>query len=154
MLVSFIVITIQLGDQATDITGSAKCVIVVNHSLAIGLAANAAAVVAASLGRGVTGLIGPDVADASGNTLPGIVSLPLPILAASAHTLATVYAAARESGVGAVGFTSLAQSCHDYDDYTSRLASTPSESLTFAAIALVGDASLVTKLTASLPLLR
>lgn len=154
MVVSFTVLTVTLGDQTTQVPGTAKCVIVVNHSLAIGLAANAAAVVAASLGRGVDGLIGPDIADASGNTVPGIVALPVPIVAASGHTLSKIYADAREAGLGAVAFTTLAQSCHDYEEYTRRMASTPPESLGFSAIGLVGEGAAVARLTGALPLLR
>jgi hypothetical protein len=145
---------VTLGTAMPTLPTTPKCAIVVNHSLPLGLAANAAAVVSASLGRAIDGLIGPDASDASGRVFPGVVTVPLPILAASAYTIASIVGKAAGAHVVAVPFTTLAQSCRTYEEYVEKLGVADADHLAFAAVGLVGSADAVAKLTASLPLLR
>ena len=57
--------------------------IVVDADLAPGLAGNAAAVLAVTLGATVDGLVGPDLVDADGDVHPGLFSAGLPVLGAT-----------------------------------------------------------------------
>src|SRR5512132_3461303 len=79
-----------------------RCVIVVDEALPPGLAANAAAMVALTLGATVDGLPGADLVDADGNTHPGLVADGIPILAASREQLPDLRARAELAGVGVV----------------------------------------------------
>ena len=58
--------------------------IVVDADLAPGLAANAAAVLAVTLGATVDGLAGPDLVDADGDVHAGLFEKGLPVLGARA----------------------------------------------------------------------
>ena len=57
-----------------------KCVMVMDASLAPGIAANTAALLGMTLGSKVKEAIGCDVQDADGNRHMGILQIPLPIL--------------------------------------------------------------------------
>ena len=74
-----------------------RCVIVVDEDLAPGLAANAAAVLALTLGATVDGLVGPDLVDADGDVHPGLFAAGLPVLGARARD---AVAAARAGACG------------------------------------------------------
>src|SRR2546429_2962641 len=81
----------------------ARCVIVVDEALPAGLAANAAAVLALTLGARAPGLRGADIDDADGARLPGLIDRGLPILKAAAADLAGLRSRAVEAGGGGVG---------------------------------------------------
>jgi hypothetical protein len=66
---------------------SAKCVLVLDEQLPVGLAANTAAVLALTLGSRVEALLGPDVRDGSKSVHIGITTLPIPILKADGEKL-------------------------------------------------------------------
>ncbi len=132
-----------------------RCVVIVGDRLGAGLAANAAAVVTMSMGQRVDGLIGPDVKDADGRLYPGIVHIPVPILTAGADLLHAIWAEAVDSPEAVtVGFTSLAQSCRTYDEYSARMLATASADLECVAVGVHGPRRLVNRLAGSLPLLR
>src|SRR5215208_7555992 len=71
-----------------DLAPLVKCVLVVADDLPPGLAANAAAVLALSLGRRLPDLVGPDVRDGGGTTHAGLTWIPLPVLRAPRGALA------------------------------------------------------------------
>ena len=60
--------------------GPEKCVLVLDETLPLGLAANTAAILGLTLGRRRPDLVGDDVTDGSGELHPGIVTLPVPVL--------------------------------------------------------------------------
>jgi hypothetical protein len=132
-----------------------RCAVVVDGSLPLGLAANAASVITMTLGQRVNGLVGPDVKDADGYVHAGIVLIPVPILTAARDRVQSI----REEvtvcpDVVAVGFSALAQSCKTYHEYIDRIALVPTCELEFVAVGVFGPRRLVNKLTGSLPLLR
>ena len=132
-----------------------KCVMVVDTGLPVGLAVNAAAVLAVTLGRRIESIVGPDVADASGGLHIGLVDIPIPVLRAEAEVLGDVRSrAVATDGLLVVGFTDAAQTSKTYEDYTERMAASAPEDLRYLGVALYGDKRLVNKLTGSLPLLR
>ncbi|MFI5610527.1 DUF2000 domain-containing protein [Amycolatopsis sp. NPDC051903] len=132
-----------------------KCAIVVSEELPAGLAANAAAVLSITLGHRVDGLVGADVKDADGVAHPGIVGLPIPILNAAREKIATIVQAAVEEGeLFFVSFTSLAQSCRTYDEYTEKMSVTSTAGLDTIGVGLHGPPKRVNRLVGALPLLR
>lgn len=132
-----------------------KNAIVVAQDLPVGLAVNAASVLAVTLGLRVDGLVGGDVADADGVVHPGIISRPLPVLRADRAALARIVQTARQDDeLFCVAFSSLAQSCKTYDEYVHRLRGTPTNDVRAVAVALAGPRRKVDKHVGSLPLLR
>ena len=132
-----------------------KCVMVVDAGLPVGLAVNAAAVLAVTLGRKIESIVGQDVADASGGPHVGLVDIPIPVLKADSGVVGDVRSrAAATDGLLVVGFTDVAQTSKTYEDYTKKMAASAPEDLEYLGVALYGDKKPVNKLTGSLPLLR
>lgn len=134
-----------------------KVVMVIDRELPLGLIANTAAVLGASLGKMVDGLVGADVVDADGNRHLGITTMNIPILAASGEQLKSLrsrLAADEFADVAAVDFNHVAQRSLDYDNYTRLLAAIPDEALTYLGLCLYGPLKKVNRLTGSLGLLR
>ncbi|WP_022662819.1 DUF2000 domain-containing protein [Paucidesulfovibrio longus] len=136
--------------KATD-PRKQKCVIVLDGALPAGLAANAAAVLAAAVFRKVDGLLGPDVRDADGRTHAAITRFPLPILKGDAVLLQSLHDKAHaDERIMVAGFTHQARTARHYDDYTQRMAAAGAETLSYAGIALFGSCRIVNKLTGNL----
>lgn len=132
-----------------------KYVIVVDKHLSAGLKANAAAVLATSIGHAVQGVLGPDVEDASGTVHQGITHLPIAILATDGGQIARLRRQAADvDGLYVVGFTSTAQKAKRYEDYELRLAMLDTDDLAYVGLGLCGPAGPVTELTRALPLLK
>lgn len=132
-----------------------KCAIVVSGDLPTGLAANAASVLALTMGHRVEGLVGVDVKDADGVVHAGVIHTPLPILTAPRERIGTiVQTAAAQDETFFVSFSSLAQSCRTYDEYIEKMAATATADLASVGIGLYGPRKQVNKLVGTLPLLR
>jgi hypothetical protein len=131
-----------------------RCVIVVDEALPPGLAANAAAMVALTLGATVESLPGADLVDADGNAHPGLVAAGIPILAAAREHLPDLRARAEGSGVGVVDFPAYGQQTTDYESVIERVGRTPAADLEYLAVALHGPPRAVRRLTGNLRLLR
>ena len=132
-----------------------KCVMVLDGRLPVGLAVNAAAVLAVTLGHKVEAIVGADVADGSGTFHAGLVSIPIPILKADAETIGDIRGrAAQDESVLVVDLTDPAQTSKTYEEYKAKMAAATSEDLRYLGLALHGDKKPVNKLTGGLPLLR
>jgi hypothetical protein len=131
-----------------------RCVIVVDEALPPGLAANAAAMVALTLGATVDGLPGADLVDADGSTHPGLIPAGIPILAAPRAVLSELRARAAQHGVGVVDFPVFGQQTTDYEAVLARVARTPAADLEYLGLALHGPRRAVGRLTGNLRLLR
>jgi hypothetical protein len=131
-----------------------RCAIVVDESLPAGLAANAAALVAVTLGATVDGLPGADLVDADGNVHPGLVAAGIPVLAASRAQLSDLRARAVTAGVGVVDFPAVGQQTTDYGAVVEHVGATRSADLEYLGLALHGPGRAVRRLTGSLRLLR
>jgi Protein of unknown function (DUF2000) len=151
----------QVGFDAGEIrtdepTRSArlKWVIVVDEALPPGRAANAAALVAATTGGWVTGLSGPDASDAGGQEHPGLPWAGCAVLAADKQALTAIRdKAAASLGVFVADVPLAAQTTRVYDEYTSAVAETKPEDLTYLAVSLVGPRNRIDKIVHRLPLL-
>jgi hypothetical protein len=133
---------------------SERCVIVVDQDLPPGLAANAAAVLALTLGAREPALVGPDLVDADERVHPGLFPAGLPVLKAPPDRLVALRAGADEAGVGVIAMPRFGQQTNDYDEVRAAVARTPAAELRFAGVALYGDRRPVGRLTGNLPLLR
>lgn len=134
-----------------------KCVIVLRKDLPIGLAANAAAVLALSLGRETDVPIGPAAADGDGAVHPGITAVPLPVLGAEEEGIRAIASLCRTEEFAAcrwVAFTETARRERDYGAYTASLAERRDGELGYLGIGLYGPRRSVERLTGSLALLR
>ncbi|MFC1438870.1 DUF2000 domain-containing protein [Streptacidiphilus sp. N1-10] len=146
-------------DIRTDLStrkAKLKWVIVVDQSLAAGRLVNAAACMAAAVGKALPDLVGRDGDDASGVPHPGLPWAGCSILAADADTLGTLRTEAVTKGdeMLIVDMPDLAQTSRVYDEYLDQLAGSKTEDLTYCAISLVGPRNKIDKLVRKLPLLR
>lgn len=129
--------------------------IVLDSALSPGLAANAAAVLAMSIGKNFPEQVGSDVPDRDGNPHLGITSVPLPILSLEAEALGRLReAASAAGGLWFVDFTHTARVARDYAVYAKNLAASGGTELQYVGIALAGEKADVKRLTGSLPLFR
>ena len=126
--------------------------VVVDEALAPGPAANAAAVMAMTLGTKVPELVGEEFQDGAGERHPGLITSGLPVLRARAEELPALRARAVEADVGVVGFPVFGQTTNDYDAFREMVAE--SEAPAYLGLAFYGPAKLVRRLTGSLGLLR
>jgi hypothetical protein len=133
-------------------TNGTRCVVVVDEALAPGLAANAAAVLAMTLGTKVPGMVGETFVDGAGDEHPGLITTGLPVLRAKADQLPELRAKAVAAEVGVVGFPRFGQTTTDYEHFRDMVAST--EAPEYLGLAFYGDGKLVRRLTGSLGLLR
>jgi hypothetical protein len=133
-----------------------KCAIVIDGALPAGLAMNAAAVLALSLGDAYgRAILGPDIKDADGQVHTGITAAPIPILRAESENLSGIAAKAyADPELFLVDFTAVAQASRDYADYTEVTGRTGAAEHTYVGVALVGSKRAVNKVTGSLPLYR
>lgn len=134
---------------------SMKCILIVDRDLPIGLIANATAVLGVSIGSEVPGIVGRALRDRAGTVHPGIVSIPLPILAAAREDLTALRERALgEESVRVYDFSETAQRCKTYDEYEQVLADIDSARISYVALALQGERKAVERLTGNLKTLR
>jgi hypothetical protein len=133
-------------------TNGTRCVVVVDEALAPGLAANAAAVMAMTLGTKVPALVGEEFVDGAGERHPGLITTGLPVLRAAADELPRLRARAVEAEVGVIGFPRSGQTTTDYEHFRAMVAETPSPD--YLGLAFYGPGKTLRRLTGSLGLLR
>jgi hypothetical protein len=131
-----------------------RCVIVIDHALPSGLATNAAAVLALTLGARFPGLPGHDLVDADGTVHPGLIPMGLPVLAATSDKLWALRDAAVEARLHVIDFPTAGQQTTDYAAFASSVATTRTADLTYLGLAVCGPNKAVRSLTGGLPLLR
>jgi hypothetical protein len=134
-----------------------KCVIVVDHTLPLGLIANASAVLAMSIGKQIDGIVGEDVMDRDGSLHRGITQVPIPVLKGDAQRIRLLRDRLEELANGKlffVDFCDIAQRSKDYGHYASRLQQTPADGLNYLGIAICGPDRTVNSLTGNMGLLR
>jgi hypothetical protein len=131
-----------------------RCVIVVDQDLPPGLAANAAAVLALTLGAREPSLTGADLVDGDEQIHPGLIPIGLPVLKAPRATLGELRGRAATAGVGVIDLPTFGQQTNDYDTVRAAVAATPAAELEYLGVAVYGEGRPVRRLTGNLPLLR
>ncbi|GAA3551862.1 hypothetical protein GCM10022222_39320 [Amycolatopsis ultiminotia] len=131
-----------------------KVVFVVREGLAANIAVNAAAVLGVSIGIAGELPLGSGAVDASGTRYAGIVTTPIPVLAAAAEDLRTLFqkASAQEDN-RVLALTEVARRARTYDAYLADLARATDTDTDIVALVIAGRRNQVTKLTKRLPLL-
>ena len=124
-----------------------KCVMVMDASLAPGIAANTAALLGMTLGSKGKEAIGCDVQDADGNIHMGILQIPLPILKMETEKL-------QELRRQLFDFSDAAQTCNVYEDWIVKAKNLPENQFHYLGIGLYGDKKKINRLCGSLPLYR
>ncbi|HEY0247984.1 MAG TPA: DUF2000 domain-containing protein [Gryllotalpicola sp.] len=131
-----------------------KWVVVVDSALPPGRAVNAAVCVAAATQARVSGLLGPDVTDASGSAHPGLPWAGCTILAAPASALVGLRAkASARAEVFVADMPAAAQSTRVYAEYLDVVARGESDAQAYCALSLFGPRNRIDRLVGSLPLL-
>ena len=134
-----------------------KCVMVIDETLPLGMIANTAAVMSATIGKLFPDFIGPDVSDKDKNSHLGIIAIPIPILKGNPDLIRELreklFRPEYES-LTVVDFSDVAQSCNTYDAFIEKMAGAAEADLRYFGVAICGDKKLVNQLTGSMPLLR
>lgn len=138
----------------TEPSSPERCVIVVDQTLPTGLAANAAAVLALTVGARFPQLPGQHLIDADGAVHPGLIPMGLPVLSAPPDRLRSLRLAALNAQLHVVDFPTAGQQTTDYDAFAASVRATITPDLTYLGLALTAPAKPIRKLTGGLPLLR
>lgn len=132
-----------------------KCVMVLDETLPLGLAANAAAILGVTLGKRMPEVVGADVRDGLGRERLGIIAFPVPVLRGTPELLRrlreTLYGLDYED-LTVADFSELAQGCKTYGEFAEKMGE--AEDLRYFGLAICGARKKVDRLTGSLPLLR
>ncbi len=131
-----------------------RCVIVVDKDLPVGHAANAAAVVALTIGHRHAALVGEAFADASGVTHPGLIPVGITVLSAPGNDLSEIRRKALEAKCDVVDFPREGQQTTNYQAFREATAMADSQTMKYLAVALVGGKKEVSKIVGHLALLR
>lgn len=133
-----------------------KCVIIIDETLPLGVIANTAAVIAASFGKRYPEMVGEDLPDHRGCIHGGITTMALPILKGSPELLKKMREKLREfePALIVVDLISATRTTRSYEEYAAVLAQGPDDAIQYQGLGLIGDKTLVTKLTGNLGLLR
>lgn len=131
-----------------------RCAIVVDIALPSGRAANAAAVIALTLGQRHPELAGADLVDGSGYAHPGLIPIGIAVLATSAVDLNELRAKALKNGVDVVDFPSQGQQTNDYGEFGARVRDAPTEELSYVGVGVCGSRKAVGKIVGKFSLLK
>lgn len=116
-----------------------RCVILVDATLPPGRAANAAAVIALTLGQRHPELAGPELVDASGTAHPGLIPIGITILAATPEEMAAARDKALGRGLDVVAFPVEGQQTTDYAAFRAAVSWVETAALAFVGIGLYGS---------------
>ncbi|HEU4403933.1 MAG TPA: DUF2000 domain-containing protein [Polyangiaceae bacterium] len=133
-----------------------KCVLIVNESMPLGVVANTAAVLSASLGKLRPEMIGADLPDSEGHLHQGITTMAIPILKGNGPLLKKMRAQLKEfePGLLVVDLIDATRTTKSYEEYAAVLRKTPPGEIEYLGLALFGEKKVVTSLTGNLGLLR
>jgi len=130
-----------------------RCVIVVDSALPPGLAANAAAVVALTIGQRHPGLVGAPLVDASGHSHPGLIPIGIAVLGATQDELSAIRQKGADAGCDIVDFPVQGQQTTNYAAFREAVAGVPAPDLRYVAVALIGERKPLGKVVSKLGLL-
>ncbi len=133
-----------------------KCILIIDQQLSTGMKTNVASILSISVGNKLGRMIGPDLIDSSGVVHPGLTQLPIPVLGASAAEISSIrqdFIERKDEADVWIGFSTLAQQAHTYEDYTTNLQAVDAKEIVYLGIALFGNKKKVNKATKGLSLI-
>jgi hypothetical protein len=146
--------TVSVDGGTTASVSSDRCVIVLDRSLPIGQATNAAAVIAVTIGQRHPVLVGEQLVDASGFTHPGLIPIGIAVLAASREDLRDLRHKAIEAGCDVVDLPAAGQQTTNYQAFREMVAVVEARDLEYVGIALIGGKKQISKIVGRLALLK
>ncbi len=124
-----------------------RCIIVLDEQLPAGRAANAAAVIALTVGQRHPELVGLPLTDASGHAHPGLIPIGIAVLSATAEELGAIHRQATASAeVDVVDFPIQGQMTTNYGEFMAVMAQIPADELRYLGLALVGEKKSIARL--------
>ena len=134
-----------------------KCVMIFDESLPVGVIANTAAIMGASLGKADPEVVGITPVDMDGNEHSGLIQFPVPILKSDSDTIQDIRKKALDTygeDIDIIDFTDIAQKSITYDDYLNNYKATAGDDISYLGLTLCGPKKAINKLTGNLSLLR
>ena len=134
-----------------------KCVMIFDESLPVGVIANTAAIMGASLGKADPEVVGITPVDMDGNEHSGLIQVPVPILKSDSDTIQDIRKKALDTygeDIDIIDFTDIAQKSMTYDDYLNNYKATAGDDISYLGLTLCGPKKAINKLTGNLSLLR
>lgn len=131
-----------------------RCVAVIDAHLPVGKAANAAAVMALTMGARHPQLVGEALIDFAGNVHPGLIPLGIPILGAPKEDLPRIRCKAIEAEIEVVDFPVQGQQTNDYSEFRRMMSGALPESIAYLGVMLFGARKKVGRIVGKYSLLR
>ncbi len=134
-----------------------KCVMIFADDLPVGVIANTAAIMGASLGKADPDVVGITPVDKDGHEHSGLIQFPVPILKSDSATICDIRKKAiADYGdeIDIIDFTDIAQKSMTYEDYLNTYKDTNGDDILYLGLTLCGSKKAINKLTGSLALLR
>jgi len=144
-------VTIEMGEPAIE---PMRCVAVIDNMLPVGNAANAAAVLALTMGKRQPHLAGEALVDASGDAHPGLIPIGIPVLGAPADELPAIRGKAIAAGLEVVDFPVQGQQTTDYAEFRRLVSETNPEAIRYLGIMIYGPKKKVSRVVGRYSLLR
>lgn len=143
-------------DMGMDLE-NVKCVMVIDETLPLGIAANTAAILGICLGKVRANLVGEDVFDGTGKRHLGIIEIPVPILRGTSETIRAVRERLYEAefaDLTVADFSDVAKGCKTYETFVEKMTLVSENELRYLGIAICGEKKMINKLTGSMGVLR
>ena len=131
-----------------------RCVIVVDQDLPAGRSANAAAVIALTIGARHPFLVGDPLIDASGFNHPGLIPIGIPVLAAAQEVLPEIRRKGLSLGCDVVDFPVEGQQTTNYQNFRGAVAAIEPDAIQYSGVALIGQKKEIGKIVGHLKLLK
>jgi hypothetical protein len=122
--------------------------------LPAGRSANAAAVLALTIGQRHPALVGEPLIDASGFHHPGLIPIGIAVLAASQEELCEIRQNGLETGCDVVDFPVDGQQTTNYQTFQEAVAATLPDALRYVGVALIGGRREINRIVGRLKLLK
>lgn len=132
-----------------------KIAMVMDSSMAPGMLANRAAVMATGLAAKHREIVGEDIVTKDGAILPGITKVPISVLQArDRNDIPALTDKARTLGCTVLVYLSRAQGLRSYEEYMAAVGSLMADNLDIDSLLVFGPRKSVNKVTGNLPMLR
>jgi hypothetical protein len=143
-----------IRDHDETLSKPMRCVAVIDAALPAGHAANAAAVMALTMGQRQPNLAGDPFVDQGGNHHPGLIPIGIAVLGAPADELPRVREKAIAAGLDVVAFPVQGQQTNDYAEFRRMVRETAPEAVRYLGVMLYGEKRKVSRVVGKYSLLK